>query len=168
MKKTFNVDDKLLKEAKAAGGTATDTETIRLGLEALVRHAAYQRLRALRGSEPFARDVPRRPPYAAELDRLLGLDEVAGHELVYGELLIGDRGGRVKFLAAYERMHQADTVPHGEVVDFVRDRDLHGRGMGWIDVHLLASAIVGRFELWTADQRFFAVANDVGVAYEPL
>ena len=60
MKKTFNVDDKLLKEAKAAGGTATDTETIRLGLEALVRHAAYQRLRALRGSEPNAREVPRR------------------------------------------------------------------------------------------------------------
>jgi hypothetical protein len=60
MKKTFNVDDKLLKEAKAAGRAATDTETIRLGLEALVRHAAYQRLRALRGSEPNARDVPRR------------------------------------------------------------------------------------------------------------
>jgi hypothetical protein len=48
-----------------------------------------------------------RAPYAAELDRLLGLDEVTGHELVYGELLIGDRGGRRKLLAAYERMHQA-------------------------------------------------------------
>jgi hypothetical protein len=60
MKKTFNVDDKLFREAKAASGAATDTETIRLGLEALVRHAAYQRLRALLGTEPHARDVPRR------------------------------------------------------------------------------------------------------------
>jgi len=60
MKKTFNVDDKLFKEAKTACGAATDTETIRLGLEALVRHAAYERLRALLGSEPHARDVPRR------------------------------------------------------------------------------------------------------------
>jgi hypothetical protein len=60
MKKTFNVDDKLFKEAKVASGAATDTETVRLGLEALVRHAAYQRLRALRGAEPDARDVPRR------------------------------------------------------------------------------------------------------------
>ncbi|MEX2261735.1 MAG: type II toxin-antitoxin system VapB family antitoxin [Bryobacteraceae bacterium] len=60
MKKTFNVDEKLLKEAKAACGAATDTETVRLGLEALVRHAAYQRLRALGGTEPQARDVPRR------------------------------------------------------------------------------------------------------------
>ena len=48
-----------------------------------------------------------RPPYAAELARLLELAEVPGHELVYGELLIGDRGGRRKLLAAYERMHEA-------------------------------------------------------------
>ena len=60
MKKTFNIDEELFKEAKAACGAATDTATIRLGLEALVRHAAYERLRALLGTEPRARDVPRR------------------------------------------------------------------------------------------------------------
>ena len=60
MKKTLNIDDRLLAEAKLASGATTDTDTIRLGLEAVVRHAAYQRLRALRGSEPNARDVPRR------------------------------------------------------------------------------------------------------------
>jgi Arc/MetJ family transcription regulator len=60
MKKTLNVDDRLFTEAKVACGATTDTETVRLGLEALVRHAAYERLRALRGAEPRARDVPRR------------------------------------------------------------------------------------------------------------
>lgn len=60
MKKTFNIDETLFEQAKQACGASTDTETIRLGLEALVRHAAYQRLRALRGSEPDAEDVPRR------------------------------------------------------------------------------------------------------------
>jgi Arc/MetJ family transcription regulator len=60
VKKTFNIDDQLFEEAKAACGAGTDTETVRLGLEALVRHAAYQRLRALRGTEPQASDVPRR------------------------------------------------------------------------------------------------------------
>src|SRR5436305_1155970 len=107
-----------------------------------------------------------RSPFAAELDRLLGLDEVAGHELIYGELLIGDRGGRRKLLAAYERMHQAAVIAHGEVVTFVHDRELHGRGVGWIDIHLLASAIAGRLQLWTADPRFCAVAKEFGVAYE--
>ena len=60
MKKTFHVSTDLLAEARAACGATTDTDTIRLGLEALIRHAAYQRLRALRGSEPGARDVGRR------------------------------------------------------------------------------------------------------------
>jgi Arc/MetJ family transcription regulator len=60
MKKTLHIDDKLLREAKAACRATTDTDTVRLGLEALVRQEAYERLRALRGSEPQARDVPRR------------------------------------------------------------------------------------------------------------
>ncbi len=114
----------------------------------------------------WIRFLANRAPYALELDRLLGLDEVAGHELVYGELLIGDPGGRSKLLAAYEQMHQASTVPHREVVAFVRDRRLYGRGVGWIDMHLLASAMVGRLQLWTVDPRFVAVAKELGVAYE--
>ena len=114
----------------------------------------------------WIRALSNRVPYVAELDRLLGLDEVAGHELVYGELLIGDRGGRRKLLAAYEQMHQVAAVPHSEVVAFVRGRDLHGRGIGWVDVHLLASAVVGRMPLWTADPRLAAAADELGVAYQ--
>ena len=116
----------------------------------------------------WIRFLSNRAPYASELDRLLGLDEVTGHQLVYGELLIGDRGGRKALLTAYERMHQASIVPHSDVVAFVRERDLHGRGIGWIDVHLLASALVGRFQLWTADPRFATVANELGVGYNVL
>ncbi|MEO8658984.1 MAG: type II toxin-antitoxin system VapB family antitoxin [Bryobacteraceae bacterium] len=60
MKKTLQIDEKTLREAKDACGATTDTQTVRLGLEALIRHAAYQRLRRLRGSEKGAADVPRR------------------------------------------------------------------------------------------------------------
>jgi Arc/MetJ family transcription regulator len=60
MKKTLHIDEALLREAKAACHAGTDTEAVRLGLEALVRHGAYERLRALRGSEPRARDIRRR------------------------------------------------------------------------------------------------------------
>lgn len=114
----------------------------------------------------WIRFLGNRAPYTHELDRLLALDEVVGHELVYGELLIGDRGGRRKLLAAYEHIYQASTVPHREVVEFVHERKLHGRGVGWIDIHLLASALVGRYYVWTADPRFFAVASELGVAYQ--
>jgi Arc/MetJ family transcription regulator len=60
MKKTLHIDEDLLTGAKTACGAKTDTDTVRLGLEALVRQGAYERLRALRGSEPRAREVRRR------------------------------------------------------------------------------------------------------------
>jgi hypothetical protein len=54
------LDADLFERAKEACGASTDTETVRRGLEALVRHAAYERLRMLRGSEPEAKETPRR------------------------------------------------------------------------------------------------------------
>jgi hypothetical protein len=62
MKKTMHIDEATLRDAKKACGASTDTETVRLGLEALLRHAAYERLRKLRGSESGAKDIPRRRP----------------------------------------------------------------------------------------------------------
>src|SRR5262245_27171763 len=102
-------------------------------------------------------------PYVAAVDRLLESDVVAGHALVYGELLIGDRGGRKKLLETYAQFHQAPTVPHLEVVTFVRERGLHGWGVGWIDVHLLASALAERLQLWTVDSALIGMAEDFGV-----
>ena len=113
----------------------------------------------------WIRFLSNRAPYVAGLDDLLGRDEVSGHHLVYGELLIGDKGGRRQLLADYAQMHQAPEVPHREVVTFVRARKLHGRGVGWVDVHLLASALVGRLTLWTADPRLAAVATELGIAH---
>ncbi|MGH9522292.1 MAG: type II toxin-antitoxin system VapB family antitoxin [Terriglobales bacterium] len=72
MKKTLHIDENLLRKARVDSCAKTDTEAVRLGLESLVRQAAYQRLRALRGSEPGARDVPRRREPASS-----GKDSVA-------------------------------------------------------------------------------------------
>jgi predicted nucleic acid-binding protein len=114
----------------------------------------------------WIRFLANRAPYASQLDTLLNRDEVSGHPFVMGELLIGDRGGRTQLLADYEQMHQAPTVPPGEVVEFVRHRRLHGRGIGWIDAHVLASALAGRLELWTADPRLNVLAMELGVGFD--
>lgn len=113
----------------------------------------------------WIRFLANRGPYATGLDDLLGRDEVVGHELVFGELLIGDRGGRDPLLADYARMQQASVIPHGEVVEFARARRLLGRGVGWIDVHLLASVMVDHLQLWTADRRLEALAEELQLAY---
>jgi predicted nucleic acid-binding protein len=108
-----------------------------------------------------------REPYARQLDRLLARDEVAGHDFVYGELLIGDPGGRRRLLADYCQMHQAGMVSHRDVVAFVRARDLSGRGVGWVDIHLLASALEGGLRFWTADSRLATIAEELGIGYAP-
>ena len=114
----------------------------------------------------WIRFLSNRAPYAARLEELLNRDEVCGHDFVFGELLIGDVGGRRQLLADYEQMHQAPIVPHADVVSFVRERRFHGCGIGWIDAHLLASSLVGRLKLWTTDPRLARLAKDLGVAYE--
>jgi predicted nucleic acid-binding protein len=114
----------------------------------------------------WIRFLSNRAPYAAQMERLLSRDEVSGHDFVYGELLVGDKGGRRRLLTDYEHIHQAPLVPHGDIVAFVGERRLHGRGIGWIDVHLLASALVGRLKLWTADPRLTTLAKELGVSYD--
>ena len=118
-------------------------------------------------SSVWIRFLANRAPYSEGLDKLLAVDQVFGHELVYGELLIGDcGGGRSKLLAAYDLLHKSCTIPHRELVVFVRDRNLYGRGVSWIDIHLLASALVSRCYLWTADSRLATIATEFGIAYE--
>jgi len=114
----------------------------------------------------WIRFLSNRAPFAAELEGLLSRDDVSGHEFVYGELLIGDKGGRRKLLADYVQMDQAPLVPHAEVVAFVHHRKLHGRGIGWIDTHLLASALVGGLRLWTADPALAVLATELNIAYD--
>jgi predicted nucleic acid-binding protein len=115
----------------------------------------------------WIRFLASRMPHAAELDRILDRDEAAGHDLIYGELLIGDPGGRAELLKLYDLMHRVSNVPHADVVAFVRIHKLHGRGIGWIDAHLLATALVANLPFWTADERLARLASELGVGYIP-
>ncbi len=113
----------------------------------------------------WVRFLANREPYASVLDRLLENDEVAGHEFVFGELLVGDRGGRSKLLTAYALIPQLIRIPHAEVVTFARERRLLGLGVGWIDIHLLASSIASNSLLYTADNRLAEIARQLTIAY---
>ena len=115
----------------------------------------------------WIRFLANRKPFAEELDSLLNQDEVAGHDLIHGELLMGDAGGRKELLNYYSRIHRVHSISHADVVSFVRARKLYGRGIGWIDAHLLASALVADILLWTADQRLAGPASELGIGYRP-
>ena len=127
---------------------------------------ALGRLMVLVDTSVWIRFLSNRPPYARDLDELLSRGDVSGHDFVLGELLIGDKGARKQLLADYVVIHHVPMVPHSDVVEFARQRRLHGRGIGWIDAHLLASSLVGRVSLWTADPRLAAVASELGINYQ--
>jgi predicted nucleic acid-binding protein len=112
---------------------------------------------ALRGTAPFAK----------RLHDLLLRDEVMRHPMVHGELLLGDvGGGRRHVLELYERMHASARISdHDDVLALVRARRLNGKGLGWVDAHLLASALLEGVRLWSADDALADAARAVGVAF---
>ena len=115
----------------------------------------------------WVRFLANRSPYAAELDRLLDIEEAAGHNLIYGELLIGDSGARKQLLNSYDLIHRVPAIGQADVATFVRSHKLYGRGIGWIDAHLLASALVADTSLWTADEHLARLAGELGIAHRP-
>jgi len=87
-----------------------------------------------------------------ELGRLLEEGEVLTHPFVIGELACGTMPRREEFLALLGALPSARLAEHGEVLQFVGHYRLYGRGLGWIDMHLLASAGLSAATLWTLDR----------------
>jgi hypothetical protein len=56
---------------------------------------------------------------------------------------------------------------HDEVLSLIESRQLNGRGLGWVDVHLLASVLLGRTTVWTLDKRLAELAQRLGILFNP-
>jgi len=103
----------------------------------------------------------------AELASRLGNGEVESHLFVIGELACGNLGRRQEILSLLDSLPRVIEAEHDEVLSLVQSRRLNGRGLGWVDVHLLASALLGRTTLWTLDKRLAELAQGLGVLFEP-
>ena len=88
---------------------------------------------------------------------------VLGHPFVQAELASSDMPRRTEVLALFDQLPPATVVSHREMLDFVERHRLMGRGLGWIDLHLLASTLVSRAMLATRDARLALVARSLGV-----
>ena len=86
------------------------------------------------------------------------------HPFVVGELACGNLANRTLVLGSFSALPQAPVADHGEVLAFIEAQALAGRGLGWVDMHLLASARLAGLPLWTLDRRLAAAAGAVGVA----
>lgn len=88
------------------------------------------------------------------------------HPFVLGELACGNLENRNEVLQLLSDLPKAPMASDPEVLTFIERRALMGRGIGYVDVHLLASAVLaGSARLWTRDKRLDAVAAELGVGY---
>jgi predicted nucleic acid-binding protein len=96
---------------------------------------------------------------------LLEQDLVSCHPFVIGELAMGFLKQRATFLGLLDRLPASPLVSQQDVRTLVERRALHGTGLGWLDAHLLAAAVINHMQLWTLDRRLADAANDLGVRY---
>ena len=91
---------------------------------------------------------------------------VLAHPFVVGEVACGNLKNRREVLQLLGKLPGAPVATDREALDFIERRDLMGRGIGYIDVHLLASvALYGDARLWTRDNRLLGVARVLDSAY---
>jgi predicted nucleic acid-binding protein len=100
-----------------------------------------------------------------DLFALLDDARVLGHLFVTGEMALGSRPRGDETVTLMRQLPQAPLATNDEVLGLVDRYRLHGRGIGWVDAHLLASTLLtGDAQLWTRDKRLGAIATQFSIA----
>lgn len=101
------------------------------------------------------------------LAQLLVQNQVMMHPMIIGELACGNMQNRNELLALWQNLPAVKEATHGEAMYFLEHQQLMGKGIGYIDLHLLAAArLNGSARLWTRDIRLAQLANDIGSAFQ--
>ena len=99
------------------------------------------------------------------LEILLSDGDVICHPLIIGELACGNLKNRSEILSLLESLPMATQVEHDEVMQFIENYHLMEKGLGYIDMHLLASALLSKISLWTFDKKLNRVALKLGLKF---
>jgi len=104
-------------------------------------------------------------------EHLVGLLEqgmVLCHPYVVAEIACGTPPGRKVIISMLAEMESAPVATQNELLTLLNTRQLFGRGCGFVDISLLASALISeKILIWTVDRRFELLANELARAYQP-
>ena len=100
----------------------------------------------------------------AAMAHLLEDGAVLAHPFVIGEIACGVFPRRRETLTLLNGLPTAPLLAQAEVLGFIERHALAGRGIGFVEMHLLASALVARAALWTRDRRLAEAASSLGMA----
>ncbi len=100
------------------------------------------------------------------LAQLLIDGHVMCHTYIMGELACGNMNNRKEIISLLKDLPIAPLVEFKEFLYFIDEHQLSGKGVGFVDIHLLASSKLARIKLWTADKRLNSAAADLGLNYK--
>jgi hypothetical protein len=102
---------------------------------------------------------------STRLKSLLLDNDVLMHPFIVGELACGNLRNREEILRLLGELPEARLAHHQEVLDLLEKQRLYGRGLGWIDAHLLASTLLSRAKIWTLDRQFSKAVAPLNVCF---
>ena len=100
----------------------------------------------------------------ARMEELLEAAFVTCHPFIIGELACGTLRNRAEVLALLDELPAAPVATHEETLVFLDTHKLMGKGLGYVDLHLLTAAMMDRTPLWTLDRRLAGEAARLGIA----
>jgi Arc/MetJ family transcription regulator len=187
MRTTLNLDDALMRKAREYTGIEEKTALIHEALRHLIAREAGKRLAALWGDNArfqtptaqaqFRRDDENDPGRLFSLDQALpdmrsrastrcwSMNSFRCTHSYWVSWPAGICHKRAETIADLEDLPVAAVASEPEVLHLLESRRLWGTGLGWVDLHLLASALIEESKLWTADRAVAAAADRLGVAF---
>jgi predicted nucleic acid-binding protein len=99
------------------------------------------------------------------LEKLLDVGEVVCHPFIVGELACGNLRNRREIITYLQSLPMAILAEDEEVLKFIENNRLMGKGLGYIDVHLIASAVLTNVPLWTLDKTLEKFTKKIGIHY---
>jgi len=103
---------------------------------------------------------------SAELANLLNNGEAVCHPFVVGELACGNLKNRNQILSLLQSLPMSIIAEHEEVLEFIERNRLMGKGLGYVDIHLIASAILTGISIWTHDKKLERAANALHISHK--
>jgi len=101
----------------------------------------------------------------AELANLLNDGRVLCHPLIVGELACGNLKDRAVILSFLQLLPMSIKAEHDEVLSFIENNRLMGKGMGYVDFHLITSAVLTGVPVWTLDKKLAQATDSLHIKY---
>lgn len=101
-----------------------------------------------------------------ELSEILQKGEVCIHPFIIGEIACGNLTNRIEIIELLKALPEVLAASEDETLQFIENQKLYGKGLGYIDIHLLASSLINKVSLWTKDKRLSDIYSDLIIQLE--